>query len=217
MTGSKVQEGALGQDQPEIVLTVSRRPRVGRRMVVSKVGKPRKKGAGMSARRPLMAEWRGFRSGTLTWRWEWWGNEDGELAWKIYVYSFSKDVSSFLILGPWNCLWTVRFMMWCISGRCDYHFIVSLQCNLFLGEMIRGGFPAEGNESFGLPPKNFTLAVFFKHIESSGVFPWKDRLYSVEFISVQISSVDLSTEMMSVTRQSLYFRRTQIYHRKNIN
>jgi hypothetical protein len=29
--------------------------------------------------------------------------------------------------------------------------------------------------------------------------------------------VDLSTEMMSVTRQSLYFRRTQIYHGKNIN
>jgi hypothetical protein len=66
--------------------------------------------------------------------------------------------------------------------------------------MIRGGFPAEGNESFGLPPKIFTLAVFFKHMESSGVFPWKDRLYSVDFISVQISSVDLSTEMMSVTR-----------------
>jgi hypothetical protein len=162
MKGSKVQEGGLGQDQPEIVSTMSRRPQVGRRMVVSKVGKPRKKGAGMSARRPLMAEWWGFHSGTLTWRWEWWGHEDGELPWRIYVYSFSKDVFSFLILAPWNCLWTVRFMMWCISERCDYHFMVSLQCNLFLGEMIRGGGISSGGKWEFWPPsqKFYSRCVF---------------------------------------------------------
>jgi hypothetical protein len=36
----------------------------------------------------------------------------------------------------------------------------------------------------------------------------------MDFISVQFFSVDLSTEMISVTRQSPYFRRTQIYHGK---
>jgi tryptophan synthase beta subunit len=36
----------------------------------------------------------------------------------------------------------------------------------------------------------------------------------MNFIFVQISSVDFSTEMMRDTRQSPYFRRTQIYHGK---
>jgi hypothetical protein len=39
----------------------------------------------------------------------------------------------------------------------------------------------------------------------------------MDFISVQIFSVDLSIEMMIATRQFPYFRRIQIYHEKTSN